>query len=188
MATTEMLTLAQCLRSDRVNGLTLRAVCAVSPDDSVRDVVRCLAERRIGCALVIDESAHGGNGAAATGDASAGTQATGKLIGIFTERDFLNRVVAAGRSADVSVREVMTPNPTTVGEHDSVQHAVEVMERGGYRHLPVLASADAGASAARPLGVLSVKDLVHYLVEYVPSNVYNLPPTPDQTQPAREGA
>jgi CBS domain-containing protein len=96
-------------------------------------------------------------------------------------------VVAAGRSADVSVRDVMTPGPTTVNEHDSVQHAVEVMERGGYRHLPVM-TLDAGAAAARPLGVLSVKDLVHYLVEYFPSNVYNLPPTPDQTQPAREGA
>jgi CBS domain-containing protein len=180
MATTEMLTLAQCLRADRVNGLTLRAVCAVSPDDSVRDVLRCMADRRTGCALVIHAGGNSGNG---NGNASGSGASGGKLIGIFTERDFLNRIVAAGRSADAPVREVMTPDPVTVNEHDSVQHAVEVMERGGYRHLPVT-----GPDPGQPLGVLSVKDLVHYLVEYFPSNVYNLPPTPDQTQPAREGA
>src|SRR5918993_1372123 len=100
-----------------------------------------------------------------------------------TDRVFLARIVAAGASPDLPVRDVMTPNPVTVGEHDSVGHAVELMERQGYRHLPVM-----GPDPTHPLGVVSVKDVVHYLVEYFPSNVYNLPPTPDQTQPAREGA
>jgi CBS domain-containing protein len=56
------------------------------------------------------------------------------------------------------------------------------MASGGYRHLPVT------GEGGEPLGVLSVKDVVRYLVEYFPAKVYNLPPTPDQAQPAREGA
>jgi CBS domain-containing protein len=190
MATIETLTLAECLRSDRVNELQLRPACAVSPDDRVRDVVRCMTERRTGCALVIDVGAGAAAASAAVpgdtngngrGHATGGP--AGRLIGIFTERDFLARIVATGASPDVPVRDVMTSDPVTVNEHDSVGRAVELMERGGYRHLPVMGPAPSG-----PLGVVSVKDVVHYLVEYFPSNVYNLPPTPDQTQPAREGA
>jgi len=52
----------------------------------------------------------------------------------------------------------------------------------GFRHLPVV------DDDGRPVGVLSIKDVVHYLVEYFPAKVYNLPPTPDLVQPAREGA
>jgi CBS domain-containing protein len=76
----------------------------------------------------------------------------------------------------------MTRSPKTINRSDSIQNAIEVMEGGGYRHLPVL------GDDAQPAGVLSVKDIVHYLVEYFPANVYNLPPTPDVIQPAREGA
>ena len=56
------------------------------------------------------------------------------------------------------------------------------MERGGYRHLPVVGE-DGG-----PAGIISVKAIIHHLVEYFPAKVYNLPPTPGQAPPAREGA
>jgi CBS domain-containing protein len=77
---------------------------------------------------------------------------------------------------------VMTRSPRTIGHTDSIQNAIEIMEGGGYRHLPVL------GEDTRPAGVLSVKDVVHHLVGYFPANVYNLPPSPQLTQPAREGA
>ncbi len=76
----------------------------------------------------------------------------------------------------------MTPDPKTVRVTASVQSAVELMAREGYRHVPVT------GEAGEPVGVLSVKDVVRYLAEYFPAKVYNLPPTPDQAQPAREGA
>jgi CBS domain-containing protein len=63
-----------------------------------------------------------------------------------------------------------------------VQSAVEMMASGAYRHLVVL------GDAGEPVGVLSIRNVVRYLVEYFPARVYNLPPTPDQLQPAREGA
>jgi CBS domain-containing protein len=155
-------TLAKSLRSDPLSRLELRRPCTASPATSIEQVVREMAERRSGCVLI--------------------QQDDGKLVGIFTERDFLNRVVAAGRDVGQPVREVMTPDPKTLTRHDSVQKAVDVMGSEGYRHMPIL------GEDGRPAGVLSVREIIHYLVEYFPAKVYNLPPTPEHTQPAREGA
>ena len=163
--------LAKWLRRDKVSSLRLRDVCRVSPRDSIEQVVRTMVGCRTGFALVMD----GANGAAAGA-------VSGKLVGIFTERDFVNRVVASGVDVALPVERVMTPSPKVVRRGSSVHAAVEMMETGGYRHLPVV------GEDGQPVGVLSVKDVVRYLVEYFPARVYNLPPTPDQTQPAREGA
>ena len=155
-------TLAKSLRADTVSKLPLREVCSVEPSATIQEVIRCMNQRRVGCALVM----RGGR----------------ELIGIFTERDFLSRVVAQGLDVKTPVEKVMTPKPVTIAQHASVQQAIEMMESGGYRHAPVL------GEDGQPVGVLSVKDIVHYLVEYFPANVYNLPPTPQVNQPAREGA
>ena len=157
--------LAKWLRRDKVSSLRLRDVCRVSPRDSIDQVVRMMVNCRTGFVLVMD----GADGAA-------------RLVGIFTERDFVNRVVAAGADPSQPVGGVMTPEPKVVRTSGTVQSAVEMMEMGGYRHLPVV------GDQGQPVGVLSVKDVMRYLVEYFPARVYNLPPTPDQAQPAREGA
>jgi CBS domain-containing protein len=160
--------LAKWLRRDKVSSLRLRDVCRVSPRESIAQVVRTMVGCKTGFALVVD----GANG---------GTSAS-KLVGIFTERDFVNRVVAAGLDVSLPVEHVMTVGPKAVRHTSTVHSAVEMMEAGGYRHLPVI------GEDGQPVGVLSVKDVVRYLVEYFPARVYNLPPTPEQTQPAREGA
>lgn len=172
---TQGVTLAHCLRKDKVSALRLRDVCRVGPKDSIEQVVRAMVGCRAGFALVMESNAGDSAGAAAE-------DAAGRLIGIFTERDFVNRVVAAGVDPSREVETVMTRTPKTVRRAASVQSAVELMASGGYRHLPVT------GGGGEPMGVLSVKDVVRYLVEYFPAKVYNLPPTPDQAQPAREGA
>ncbi len=154
-------TLAQSLRADPVSRLTLRPVCSVDISKPISETLQCMIDRRTGCALITD---------------------TGVLAGIFTERDFVDRVVTAGLDVSAPIHTVMTRQPRTISRDDSIQNAIEMMEGGGYRHLPVL-----GADA-KPQGVLSVKDVVHYLVEYFPANVYNLPPSPQVNQPVREGA
>ena len=95
-----------------------------------------------------------------------------KLVGVFTERDLLRRVIARGLDWDVPVDTVMTPDPITVEMKDPIRVAVKHMEKGGYRNLPVV------DDAGRPVGVLSVMRIVHYLVEHFPVAVYNLPPNP----------
>jgi CBS domain-containing protein len=104
------------------------------------------------------------------------------LLGIFTERDLMRRVLAPGRPLTLPVSACMTPNPVTVSPTAPISAAVWQMEEGGYRHLPVL------DATGKPVGVLSVKRIVHYLVEHYPYTVYNLPPDPGAFPLEPEGA
>ncbi len=99
---------------------------------SVRDAAMTMAERRIGAVLVVED---------------------GRLVGIFTERDVVTRVVARGGDPDrTTLGEVMTPDPDTIGPDDSVAYALERMSQAGYRHLPVI---DGGEL----IGIVSIRDL-----------------------------
>lgn len=106
----------------------------------------------------------------------------GRLVGIFTERDLIKRVFPRRVSMDEPVSRYMTPRPTTIQIKDSVGWAIRTMHDGHYRHLPVV------DASGRPIGLLSVKHIVHYLVEHFPAAVYNLPPEPGRVAAAREGA
>ena len=77
---------------------------------------------------------------------------SGRLAGIFTERDALFRVIAEGRDpASTRVVEVMTSNPRTIAPDRPFGHALHLMYEGGFRHVPVV---DHGT----PLGVVSARD------------------------------
>ena len=69
----------------------------------------------------------------------------------------------------------MTPNPVAVSPKDSVRTVISRMQKGGYRHLPVV------DEAGRPVGVLSARRVVHYLVEHFPRWSSTCPPTPTAT-------
>lgn len=75
-----------------------------------------------------------------------------RLIGIFTERDALFRVVASGRNPETTtLAEVMTPQPHTIHPDEPFLHALRIMHEGKFRHLPVV-------EFDRPLGLVSVRD------------------------------
>jgi len=76
------------------------------------------------------------------------------IVGIFSERDLMQRVVVTGRDPKTTrVSEVMTRNVVTTTLDESVDASLEKMKRTGCRHLPVV---DAG----RVLGVISMRDLL----------------------------
>ncbi len=132
----------------------------VAPEESVAGAVALMRDKSVGCVLVCVDR---------------------KVIGIFTERDLLRRVMGQGRLLSAPVGESMTVRPVTVHPKDSIATAIRRMEDGGYRHLPVVVD-------DRPVGILSVKRVVHYLVEHFPATVYNLPPQSQATLLRREGA
>lgn len=141
--------LARNLKIESVGRLPLsEAVCA-APDQSVREAVAQMQKERRGCLLICEDK---------------------KLTGIFTERDLLRRILAERRSLATPLRECMTPNPVSVNLQECVGAALRRMEEGGYRHLPVV------NGHQEPVGILSVKKIVRYLVEHFPSVVYNQPP------------
>lgn len=95
-----------------------RKLLKVPPDAGIARVVRAMAQKNVGAALVIEEA---------------------RLVGIFTERDLVTRVVALGLDARTTrVAAVMTRKPQTVGPDKSFGYALLVMHQKGFRHLPVV--------------------------------------------------
>jgi CBS domain-containing protein len=85
--------------------------------------------------------------------------ASGDLVGIFTGRDFLNRVAAEKRKpAETLLGEVMTKAPETLGPDDCVSYAIDRMANGGFRNVPIVAD-------GRPVAVISVRDVMTHLAE-----------------------
>ena len=142
--------------------IELGAAWSVEPDTPLGEVVEMMRARRTGCALIC-----------------RGAQ----LQGIFTERDWVKRVLVAGADPGAPVSAFMTASPAALRPGDPVGLAVRVMNEGGYRHLPVVRD-----EAGEPVGIVAAKRVVRYLVDHFPRAVYNLPPQPRQVQEAREGA
>jgi CBS domain-containing protein len=153
--------LARNLKVESVSRLHPTPPRMVRPSQSVAEAVELMRREQVGCVLVCDSRQ--------------------RVVGIFTERDLMRRVMAPGKPLTSPISECMTPDPVTVNSKESIGCAVRRMEEGGYRHLPVV---DEG----KPVGILSVKRIVHYLVEHFPGTVYNLPPDPGAIHQEREGA
>lgn len=96
-----------------------RKLILVTGSTTVREAARLMKSKHYGAVLVVAE-----------GDA---------LLGIFTERDAVFRVLAPGRDPETtSVAEVMTKEPKTIAPEKAFGHAMLMMHEGGFRHLPVV--------------------------------------------------
>src|SRR2546427_1891727 len=99
------------------------------------------------------------------------TDAAGRLTGIFTERDVLTRVVGKGLDArQTGLDKVMTRNPEALTARDRVAYAVHSMSVAGYRTVPLV------DAERRPIGAVSLSDVVRALANPVPGAVLHLPP------------
>jgi CBS domain-containing protein len=127
---------------------------------SVQEAIeRMLAQRQAGV-LVID--------------------ADGRLMGIFTERDVLTRVAGQGRDPrNTALGAVMTRDPEALAPGDRVAYAVHSMSVAGYRTVPLV------DAERRPLGVVTVSDVIRWLAGLFPEAVLNLPPAGALKHPHR---
>lgn len=85
---------------------------------TVRQACQRMGKRKAGSVLVTDDD--------------------GKVIGIFTGRDAVRRVLAKGQSGDILLKHVMTKNPTTMTPDKTAIDALRLMWSGGFRHIPIL--------------------------------------------------
>jgi CBS domain-containing protein len=133
------------------------------PQTTIRAAIAAMQGERKGCVLVVEQSG---------------------LVGIFTERDVLTKVAARDVDIDqVRVRDLMTPNPDCLHMDTELVYALQYMDVGDTRHVPVLDDRD------EPVGVVSVRDILDYIVKLFPKDVLNRPPTPELQHPhAPEGA
>lgn len=131
---------------------TLRPPVCVDPDASVRYAIDAMNEHRTGCVLVAEDD---------------------RLVGIFTERDVLTRIVPETTDIDTTrVSEVMTADPECLTLDDGIAYALNMMSVGGFRHIPLV---DAERS---PTGIVAMRDIVDFIVDLFPKEVLNLPPSP----------
>ncbi|MEX0701810.1 MAG: CBS domain-containing protein [Planctomycetales bacterium] len=152
--------LRRILKSTRVGELTLATRPALSPRDKLAAAARDMRRASHGSAFVCVD---------------------GKLVGIFTERDLL-RAISRGVGMETELAQAMSPGPKTVGAEDTLFDALRFMDEGGYRRLPVV------DAFGVPLGIVDVKTIVHFLVEFFPGTVYNQAAQKQLIPEQREGA
>ncbi len=146
--------------SNSIGGVESKFLCAsisllaphepivVSESASLCAVVMMLQKHRAGCVAVVDEAE--------------------KLVGIFSERDYILKVYGHKSTYEDPVSGFMTPDPVTVGMEETVAYALVLMSQGGFRHLPIVD--DEGI----PVGMVSVKDLVDYISGKVLNDLLSL--------------
>ena len=119
------------LKIDSVSRLQPTPPRQVQPRQTVAEAVALMRQENVGCLLVCQGS---------------------RLVGIFTERDALFRVLAGGLDPDATkLSDVMTSQPQTAHPDEPFVNALRVMHKGRFRHLPVV-------EFDRPLGMVSVRD------------------------------
>lgn len=114
-----------------------REIVSISPDASVFDAIKLMADRGIGALVVLED---------------------GRLAGIVTERDYARKVILKGRSSQsATVREIMTTDVVTTSSKQSVDKCLNLVTDRRIRHLPVV---DDG----QLVGIISIGDLVKAVI------------------------
>ena len=113
------------------------AVYTVSPESSVYEALEELENNNLGSLVVVEN---------------------GKLIGIFTERDYARKVILKGRSSrETHVKDIMTERPLFVTPDSTIEACMQLMSSKFIRHLPVLDN-------DQLIGVISIGDVVRFII------------------------
>lgn len=113
------------------------SIWSIDPDTSVLDALRLLAEKDIGALPVVTE---------------------GKLVGIFSERDYARKVILKGKSSETAkVNELMSKRVISVGPDETIDMCMKLMTAKKVRHIPVLKKNDL-------VGILSIGDVVRTVI------------------------
>ncbi|MCH8116659.1 MAG: CBS domain-containing protein [Proteobacteria bacterium] len=114
-----------------------RHIIAISPDSSVLEAIKIMADKSVGSLVVMEDE---------------------KLAGIVTERDYARKVIVKGRSSkSTRVAEIMTADVVTTSSAETVDKCMAVMTELRIRHLPVLED-------NRVIGMISIGDLVQAII------------------------
>ena len=120
---------------------------SVGPDVSVTECVRTMTSKKLGALIIMDGE---------------------RLIGIFTERDAMNKMLAAGRDPlNTKVSEVMTRNPYSIPPTTTVGEAMAIVTNRRFRHLPIVEN-------GKVLAVISSGDLTHWMMQDKTESVQEL--------------
>ena len=150
----------EILRSHPIRSMDIEPALTVSSTARLGDVIATMQKRRVAAAVVTE---------------------AGRIAGIFTERDVLNRIVGFPINEDLPIGEVMTRNPKTLSPTDLIADAVRLMTEQGYRHIPLV------DRDGRNVGMISARNIMEFIAAHFPKEIFNLPPDPGQVAHRPEG-
>jgi len=142
---------------------SLQPVVVLAPSATVREALTVMNREEVSCVLLVEHD---------------------RLVGVFTERDVLTKVVAQALDMDYTpVRTCMTRQPASLEMDSELVYALYEMSLGGHRHLPLV------DDQGRPVALVSMRAIVEALIEAFPQEILNLPPSPAHSHPRTpEGA
>ena len=147
-------------RQDSVNSMQTEDYVCISPSTPLSKAIESMSRDEGGCAIVCAED--------------------GSVVGIFTERDLLTKVIGQEIDLNTPVRNLMSPIVATLTPQATIGEAVAIMNDKGYRNVPLVKN-------GKLVGSISVFDIISYLAESYPKTTMNLPPNPDQVMESTEG-
>jgi len=138
------------IQEKRIRYLSLDPAVCLQSGISLHEVVERMRKDHSSCVLICD-----------------GT----KLIGIFTERDYLNKVLcAASIDRKRPVDDFMSVRPKTLTLDDTVGEAIKIMHEFGFRNVPLV------DKEGNYSGLLQIRNIIQFLAELYPEEVLNAPP------------
>jgi CBS domain-containing protein len=155
------MTIEEALRLERLGNLLPAASVSVAEGATLREALAAMRAAG-GAALLVCRD--------------------GRAVGIFTERDVLNKVYDGDVDISQPIDRFMTPGPLALGLEATLGEAVRLMAERGYRHVAL------EDGKGRSAGCLSAHDIVRYVAEHFPTEVANLPPGLRQDFATPEGA
>jgi CBS domain-containing protein len=147
-------------RQDSVTQLETDDFFCVRPDTPLSEAIEQMKRDEGGCVIVCEEASG--------------------IVGIFTERDLLNKIVGQQVDMNSAISEWMSPAVETLTTDATIGDAVNVMNDKSYRNIPLVKD-------GQLIGSISVFDIITYLAESYPKETMNLPPVPAQVMDTPEG-
>jgi CBS domain-containing protein len=147
-------------RQDSVSSMQTDDYVCIAPSTPLSRAIESMSHDEGGCAIVCADD--------------------GSVVGIFTERDLLTKVIGQEIDLNTPVRNLMSPIVATLTPQATIGDAVAIMNDKGYRNVPLVKN-------GKLAGSISVFDIISYLAESYPKTTMNLPPNPDQVMDSTDG-
>jgi len=147
------------VRDDKVNLMHTDDYVCIDPSTPLRQAIELMKQDEGGCAIVCESN---------------------RVVGIFTERDLLTKIIGEEIDLNAPVRNWMSPAVSTLTPDHTIGDAVDMMQARSFRNIPLVKD-------GKLVGSISVFDVISYLAESYPKATMNLPPSPNQIMDSTDG-